>query len=462
MRTLHVPRVDRRRRPQRRRRHDRLRRDAARPRDRHRPSRSARPPAAGSSATPEGRAAQRVSRPPFTLPGRRGRGRRGRVPRARGRAGRLRRERRRRRRRRHPAHLPPRRRRDRARAARARSTRAPHDRRRAARGLRRPRLRPHLRADDGARTAPSSRAGASPTGDAPTAGGPRRFGISGDGRYVVFASARDRPPRRRATTPTADDVFVYDRVTETTERVSEAFGGGDPNGDVLLGRASRATAATSRSRATASNLVATPDANGMQRRLRARPRDDTTELVSVAYGGGFPTGDIGTTSGASPTTAASSRSRRARRTCCRPAARPTATTTSSSATAASRTAIARRRLHAGATRSSRRTPAARARRRNVRSPSAATASGSAGPNGSSSDVRAYEPRHRRDSRSVDVDVSTGGAGGRGAPFIGGISLRRALRALQQRPPATCSRPARTRTATPTSSSATGCSASPSA
>src|SRR6185436_1107296 len=52
--------------------------------------------------------------------------------------------------------------------------------------------------------------------------------ISGDGRYVVFASpATDiLPPGDDANM----DVFLYDRVSETTERVSEAFGGGNASG----------------------------------------------------------------------------------------------------------------------------------------------------------------------------------------------------------------------------------------
>ena len=53
--------------------------------------------------------------------------------------------------------------------------------------------------------------------------------ISGDGRYVAFASAASTLVQGDSNG--TEDVFVYDRVTHATERVSLSSGGVESNGD---------------------------------------------------------------------------------------------------------------------------------------------------------------------------------------------------------------------------------------
>ena len=123
------------------------------------------------------------------------------------------------------------------------------------------------------------------SGNAPTTNQSEVPDVSGDGRFVVFASrATDLlPPGDGANS----DIFVYDRVSETTERVSEALGGGNAfPGDSYyptIARNGRYVVFNSQ----AQNLVADPDANFFKDLFIRDLATDTTELVSVKDGGGF-------------------------------------------------------------------------------------------------------------------------------------------------------------------------------
>jgi Tol biopolymer transport system component len=135
------------------------------------------------------------------------------------------------------------------------------------------------------------------TGNAPTTNQSETFDISGDGRYVVYASmATDiLPPGDFGNL----DIFVYDRVNQTTERASEAFGGGNSNGSsywAVMARHGRYVAFDS----TASNLTATPDPLGFHDIFVRDLVTDTTELVSVAAGGGVAGGNVGGPGGSQP------------------------------------------------------------------------------------------------------------------------------------------------------------------
>jgi len=122
------------------------------------------------------------------------------------------------------------------------------------------------------------------TGDAP-AGGAETWDISGDGRYVAFNGGGE-------IIPGAGGVMVYDRIVGTTEFASEAFGGGLPNGSVYwvtMARGGRYVAF----RSEATNLLSTPDPSFFADMYLRDLVSDTTELVSVAADGGWPTGSSG-------------------------------------------------------------------------------------------------------------------------------------------------------------------------
>ncbi|HEV8113887.1 MAG TPA: calcium-binding protein [Planctomycetota bacterium] len=105
--------------------------------------------------------------------------------------------------------------------------------------------------------------------------------VSGDGRYVAFYSyATNLVP---GDTNAATDVFVRDRVTATTERVSVATGGTEANSastESALSGNGRYVAFTS----FASNLVPGDTNNSTDIFVRDRLLG-TTERVSVATGG---------------------------------------------------------------------------------------------------------------------------------------------------------------------------------
>jgi Tol biopolymer transport system component len=109
-----------------------------------------------------------------------------------------------------------------------------------------------------------------------------RESISADGRYVAFLSAATNLVA--GDTNGSWDIFVRDRETGTTERVSVATGGGEGNSDSSdpsMTPDGRYVAF----RSYASNLVA-GDTNGQQDIFVRDRVGGTTERVSVATGGG--------------------------------------------------------------------------------------------------------------------------------------------------------------------------------
>ncbi len=124
------------------------------------------------------------------------------------------------------------------------------------------------------------------TGNAPAGDQSEMWDISGDGRYVAFNGGAE------LVAGASGGVFVYDRVTQTTEHANQAFGGGNPNGVaywVAMARNGRYIVF----RTQATNLLATPDSSFYEDLYVRDLVTDTTELVSVAAGGGFPTGNTG-------------------------------------------------------------------------------------------------------------------------------------------------------------------------
>jgi Tol biopolymer transport system component len=111
--------------------------------------------------------------------------------------------------------------------------------------------------------------------------------LSGDGRYVAFHStASNLVP---GDTNDAGDVFVHDRQTATTERVSVASDGTEGNG--RSGGAGRASLSADGRfvafRSEASNLVP-GDTNGARDIFVHDRQAGTTERVGVRHGGGWP------------------------------------------------------------------------------------------------------------------------------------------------------------------------------
>ncbi len=114
--------------------------------------------------------------------------------------------------------------------------------------------------------------------------------VSADGRYVVYASAASNLIAPGLDTGGLSDIFRYDRQTGTTVRVSEAFGGGSANSyssDASISADGRFVAFESQ----ATNLLAAPVGDGSTNAVYLRDlQTGTTELVSEAFGGGFPNG----------------------------------------------------------------------------------------------------------------------------------------------------------------------------
>ena len=121
----------------------------------------------------------------------------------------------------------------------------------------------------------------------PSAGGQANFdslqsSISNDGRYVAFKStAYNLVP---GDTNNRDDIFVRDRLLQTTERVSVSTSGAQGNGDCdwpVISADGRYVAFLSRS----TNFVAS-DANGAGHDVFLRDRlMGTTELLSISSSG---------------------------------------------------------------------------------------------------------------------------------------------------------------------------------
>lgn len=114
--------------------------------------------------------------------------------------------------------------------------------------------------------------------------------LSADGRFVVYHSAASNLVAPGLDPNGLTDVFVYDRQTGTNALVSRAFGGGAANGESFT----PVTSADGRFVAFASyatNLLASPTGDGSTSAIYLRDLQlGTTELVSKAYGGGFPNG----------------------------------------------------------------------------------------------------------------------------------------------------------------------------
>jgi CSLREA domain-containing protein len=119
--------------------------------------------------------------------------------------------------------------------------------------------------------------------------------ISGDGRYVAFASRASNLVT--GDTNNAPDVFVRDRQNNTTERVSVASGGVQTQGaDRVGGISSDGRYVTF---ATPSTDVVPSDSNGLYDVFLYDRQLQTTERISVATGGAEGTGGaaFGTTGG---------------------------------------------------------------------------------------------------------------------------------------------------------------------
>jgi Tol biopolymer transport system component len=111
--------------------------------------------------------------------------------------------------------------------------------------------------------------------------------ISGDGKLLAFDSAADNLVASDANS--RRDIFVRDRETEATERVSVSGSGGEANGDSInpaISSDSRFVAFES----AATNLVA-GDTNGRRDIFVHDRQTGATERVSIATGGAEANGD---------------------------------------------------------------------------------------------------------------------------------------------------------------------------
>src|SRR5438552_5705991 len=109
--------------------------------------------------------------------------------------------------------------------------------------------------------------------------------LSADGRFIAFVSFATNLVA--GDTNGATDVFVHDRLTGTTERVSVASGGTEGN-DASLGFALSADGRFVAFQSDATNLVA-GDTNGATDVFVHDRQTGTTERATVATGGGQPT-----------------------------------------------------------------------------------------------------------------------------------------------------------------------------
>ena len=111
--------------------------------------------------------------------------------------------------------------------------------------------------------------------------------ISADGRFVSFQSLASNLVS--GDTNGARDIFVHDRQTGATERVSVATGGGQADGDSIIAAIS-ADGRFVAFRSTSTNLVVGGDTNATYDIFVHDRQTGTTERVSVATGGGQATG----------------------------------------------------------------------------------------------------------------------------------------------------------------------------
>jgi Tol biopolymer transport system component len=113
--------------------------------------------------------------------------------------------------------------------------------------------------------------------------------ISSDGRFIAFTSAASDLGPAKGTV--GFDIYVRDGLLGTTERVSQSASGGDPD-DMSLHPAISANGRFVAFESSATNLIAGETAPGTRRNIYLRDRQTaTTERISVAPGGGFPAGD---------------------------------------------------------------------------------------------------------------------------------------------------------------------------
>ncbi|MDQ5922299.1 MAG: TolB protein, partial [Patescibacteria group bacterium] len=106
-------------------------------------------------------------------------------------------------------------------------------------------------------------------------------GISSDGRYIAFSSSSSNLVA--GDTNASHDIFVHDRNTDTTERVSIATGGAESNAD-SYGASISANGRYVYFYSSATNLVA-GDTNGFTD-VFVHDRDlDTTERLSLSTAG---------------------------------------------------------------------------------------------------------------------------------------------------------------------------------
>ena len=111
--------------------------------------------------------------------------------------------------------------------------------------------------------------------------------ISADGRFVVFSSTATNLVS--GDTNGYGDIFVHDRQTGTTERVSVATGGGQGTGGASYDPAISADGRFVAFYSLATNLVS-GDTNGAADVFVHDRQTGTTERVSVATGGGQANG----------------------------------------------------------------------------------------------------------------------------------------------------------------------------
>jgi len=111
-----------------------------------------------------------------------------------------------------------------------------------------------------------------------------------DGRYVAFGSdATNLVPN---DTNAQDDIFVHDREDDTTERVSMAYDGSQANGSNWWGPAISGDGRYVAFASSATNLVPN-DTNGTDDIFVRDRQDDTTERVNMAYDGSQSNGYSG-------------------------------------------------------------------------------------------------------------------------------------------------------------------------
>ncbi len=121
-------------------------------------------------------------------------------------------------------------------------------------------------------------------------GGSRGPSISGDGRYVAFES--DATNLVSNDTNTVTDIFLHDRQTGETSRVSIASSGGQAVGLGSFGPAISADGQQVAFASGASNLVL-GDSNGLTDIFVRDRTANVTSRVSVSTGGGQATGPAG-------------------------------------------------------------------------------------------------------------------------------------------------------------------------